>query len=59
MGQDERLSPEAAFFGNWILPMSFLNVQLYIFVPQTVDQGVQHEDDHGVKDRHDLVLLWG
>ncbi|TEA34078.1 hypothetical protein DBR06_SOUSAS2310193, partial [Sousa chinensis] len=33
--------------------------RLHIFIPQAVDQRVQHGDDHCVEDRHDLVLFHG
>lgn len=31
----------------------------YIFIPQAVDQRVQHGDDHSIEDRHDLVVFHG
>lgn len=46
---DFRLSEPGEFF------QSIFN----IFIPQTVDHGVQHGEHHGVKCRHHLVPLKG
>ena len=47
------------FVDKPMFPRHFLHCLFDIFVPQTIDDGIQHGNYDGVKYRHDHVMIQG